>query len=425
MPTIFLDHQSSTPVLAEVFEAMRPFFVEQYGNPSSLHHLGNRARRALDQARGQVASFLHATSPDEIVFTSGGTEAANLAVKGAAYASERRGKHIVLSAIEHPSVLNSVAFLEQHGFSATRVRVDRAGWVDPAEVKSAIRPDTILVCVHHANHDVGTIEPIAQIAELANDRGIPLFVDAAASAGWLPINVEALGISLLSLSPHRFYGPKGVGVLYRNRATRLSPLLHGGDQEQRRRAGTENVPGIVGAGVAAEMAGREQAHRQEHTAALQQYLWRELKRTVTYLALNGPEPGPHRLSTNLNLSAEFTEGEGQLLSLDMAGIVVGSGTSCVSKSLKPSHVLEAMGVPAGLAQASILISLGEDNTKEEMDVTVSAYAKTINKLRSMSPLWEDFQKGLLASSCPRELAKPSLTCSRPAAPSTSDAATGN
>jgi len=230
MRRVFLDHQATTPVLPEVFEAMRPFFSEACGSPSSLHQLGLRARDALARARAQVAALINAESPDEIVFTSGGTESANLAVKGTAYANQRRGDHIVISEIEHPSIINSVEFLEKRGFNCTRVKVDPEGFVDPADVRAALTEKTILICVHHVNHDIGTIEPIREIGELALGKGIPLFVDAAASGGWLPIDVQAMGVKLLSLSPHRFYGPKGVGVLYRNRRARLASLLHGGVQ---------------------------------------------------------------------------------------------------------------------------------------------------------------------------------------------------
>src|SRR6266545_1377599 len=273
MRRIFLDHQSTTPLLPEAFEAMKPFLAEDFGSPASLHQLGLRARDALATARAQVAALVNAESPDEIIFTSGGTESANLAVKGAAYANQRRGDHIVINEIEHPSVINSVEFLEKRGFQCTRVKVDPEGFVDPADVRAALTENTILICVHHVNHDIGTIEPIREIGELAADRGIPLFVDAAASGGWLPIDVQALGVQLLSLSPHRFYGPKGVGVLYRSRRARLTSVLHGGVQEGGLRAGAENVPAIVGGGVAAEMAARELAERTSHTTGLQQTLW--------------------------------------------------------------------------------------------------------------------------------------------------------
>jgi cysteine desulfurase len=397
MRTVFLDHQSSTPALPEALEAMRPFLAETFGNPSSLHRHGLQARESVNRARARCAALIHAESADDIIFTSNGTEATNLAVKGAAYASQRRGKHLVISAIEHPAVRNSAEFLETQGFSCTKIQVDRRGWVDPADVQAALTAETILVCIQHVNHDVGTIEPIGDIARLTNERGIPLFVDAVASAGWLPIDVQGLGVNLLSLSPHRFYGPKGVGVLYRHRRTRLVSLIHGGDQEGGRRAGTENVAAVVGAGVAAEVALRELNDRMAHTSRLQKSLWGKLQSGTSYLALNGPEPGIGRISNNLNVSAEFTEGEGQLLSLDMAGVAVASGTSCVSRSVKVSPVLEAMGVDRGLAQASIIFSLGKDNTLEEIDYAAQAFAKTIARLREMSPLWADFEQGLIDS----------------------------
>src|SRR6266496_172945 len=316
MRRVFLDHQATTPVLPEVFEVMKPFFSEACGSPSSLHQLGLRARDALARARAQVSTLNNAKSPDEIIFSSGGTVSANLAVKGTAYANQRRGDHIVINEIEHPSVINSVEFLEKRGFNCTRIKVDKEGFVDPADVRAALTEKTILICVHHVNHDTGTIEPIREIGESAVRKGIPLFVDAAASGGWLPIDVQAMGVKLLSLSPHRFYGPKGVGALYRNRRARLTSVLHGGVQESGLRAGTENVPAIVGAGVAAEMAARELPERSAHTTGLQQKLWDGLKRHVEYLRLNGPQPGPRRGRTNLNVSVEFVEGEGLALTLD-------------------------------------------------------------------------------------------------------------
>jgi len=418
MRRVFLDHQSTTPVLPQVFEAMRPFFSEACGSPSSLHQLGLRAREALALARAQVAALINAESPDEIVFTSGGTESANLAVKGTAYANQRRGDHIVVSEIEHPSVINSVEFLEKRGFNCTRVKVDPDGFVDPAEVRAALTEKTILLCVHHVNHDIGTIEPIREIGELAVGKGIPLFVDAVASGGWLPIDVQAMGVKILSLSPHRFYGPKGVGVLYRNRRARLASLLHGGVQEGGLRAGTENVPAIVGAGVAAEMAARELPERIAHTSGLRQKLWDGLKRDVEYVRLNGPEPGPRRNCTNLNLSIEFIEGEGLALALDLEGIAVASGPSCVSHSLKISPVLTAIGLGHSLAQGNVILSLGRENTAEEIDFVVDRFAKAVARLRNTSPMWDDFQRGLADSLIqPRDArlaaraAKPVTRCS--------------
>jgi cysteine desulfurase len=397
MRRVFLDHQATTPVLPEVFEAMRPFFTEACGSPSSLHHLGLRARDALALARSQVAALINAGSPDEIVFTSGGTESANLAVKGTAYANQRRGDHIVLSEIEHPSVIHSVGFLEQRGFNCTRLEVDPEGFVDPADVRAALTEKTILICVHHVNHDIGTIEPIREIGELATEKGIPLFVDAAASGGWQPIDVQAMGVKLLSLSPHRFYGPKGVGVLYRNRRARLASVLHGGVQEGGLRAGTENVPAIVGAGVAAEIAARELSERIAHTTGLQQKLWDGLKSRVEYVRLNGPEPGPRRSSTNLNLSVEFIEGEGLALALDQEGVAVASGPSCVSHSLKISPVLTAIGLAHSLAQGNVILSLGRENTTDEIQFVVDRMENAVVRLRGVSPMWQDFQRGLADS----------------------------
>ncbi len=397
MRQVFLDHQSTTPILPQVFEAMRPFLFEEFGSPSSLHRLGLTARDALSRARSQIAGLIHAKSPDEIVFTSSGTESANLAIKGVAFATHRRGNHFVVSSIEHPAVLGSVAFLEKHGFSSTKVPVDSNGRIDPTDVRKAITDQTCLIAVHHVNHDIGAIEPVAEIGDLAAELGIPLFVDASASAGWLPINVETMGASLLSLSPHRFYGPKGVGVLYRNRRVSLGSLIHGGVQEAGRRAGMENMPGIVGAGAAAEIASREISARQMRVGLLQRQLWEGLRDGVPYVRLNGPELGPDRAPTNLNVSAEFIEGEAQALSLDMLGVAVSTGPSCVNKSMKISHVLAAIGLDPQLAQSNVIFSLGQENTAEEIEFTIEAYGKTVKKLRAMSPLWEDFQSGAIDS----------------------------
>jgi cysteine desulfurase len=389
MRQVYLDHQATTPVLPEVFEAMAPFFTETFGSPSSLHRRGLVVRDALARARAQIAELLNAESPDDIIFTSGGTESANLAVKGTAWAQQRRGNHIVASGIEHPSVLNSVEFLEKQGFACTRVKVDAEGWINPEDVRAAITDQTILICIHHVNHDIGTIEPIREISEIAGERGLPLFVDAVASGGWLPIDVQQLGAGLLSVSPHRFYGPKGVGVLYRNRRARLTSLIHGGVQEGGRRAGTENVPAIVGAGVAAEFAARELENRSAHAGKLQRYLWEGLQAKIPHLKLNGPEPGAKRLCTNLNISIGFVEGEGVMLLADMRGIAMTSGTSCVSKSLSISPVLSAIGLEHSQGQGAVILSLGKDNTQEDMDYVIEMLPNIVTKLRGMSPLWEE------------------------------------
>ncbi|HVR36052.1 MAG TPA: cysteine desulfurase family protein [Methylomirabilota bacterium] len=405
MRRVFLDHQSTTPLLPEVLEAMRPFLTDCFAIPASLHQEGLQARDALQQAREQVAALIHAESPETILFTSNGTEAVNLAIKGAAWAGRKRGRHIVTTAIEHPAVLNSIEFLESQGFTATRVPVDDRGFVDPDRIRRALTDETLLICVHLANHDLGTIQPAAEIGRIAADRSVPLFVDAVAAGGWLPIHVEALGAGLLALSPHRFHGPKGAGVLYRNRRARLTPLIHGGDQEEGRRAGTENVPAIVGTGVAAEIAARELDHRRAHVSALQRRLLDGLRHRVDHLHLNGPDPGDQRLGTLLNVSVEFVEGEGVLLMADLRGIALASGTSCISRSLKVSPVLAAIGLPPGLAQGSVLLSPGRDTTEEDVDYAVETLGGIVEKLRAMSPLWDEFQRGNLQALTPARAAR--------------------
>ncbi len=389
MRHVYLDHQSATPVLPEALAAMQPFFAAAFGNPSSPHQHGLRARDALEAARAQIAGLIHAASPEEIIFTSDGTESANLAVQGAARAQQRRGRHLVLSRIEHPAVLNSAAFMEKQGFACSHIEVDAGGFVDPESIRAAITDKTILIAVHLVNHEIGTIEPIRELAAIAHEKGVPLYVDAEAAVGWLPVDVQELGADLLSFSPHRFYGPKGVGVLYRHRRARITPLLHGGDQEGGRRAGVENLPGIVGAGVAAEIAQRELARRSAHCARLQKRICDGLRASVPRLKLNGPEPGPRRSPVNLNISTEGTEGEGQLLLLDTRGIAVASGSACVTKSLRASHVLEAIGLETALAQAAIILSLGQDNTDEDIDYVLETFPKVAAKLRALSPSWRE------------------------------------
>ncbi len=397
MRHVFLDHQSSTPVLPEVFDAMKPFFTEAFGNASSLHQHGLRVRDALKKARQQVAALINADSEEEIFFTSDGTESANLAIKGVAYANERKGKHLVISATEHPSVIQSVEFLEKQGWTCTRIGVDREGVIDLEALRAAITPQTVLVAVHHVNHDIGTIQPVREAGRICAEAGVPLYVDCEASAGWLPVDVKEFGAALVSFSPHRFYGPKGVGILYRNKKARIVSMMHGGVQEGGRRAGTENVPAIVGGGVAAEIALTELPRRAAHTSRLQHRLWEGLRTRIPYIKLNGPEPGPKRISTNLNLSTEFIEGEGQLLLCDLNGIAVASGSSCVSKSLKVSHVLSAIGLDHALAQGNIIMTLGMVNTEEDVDYTIETFAMIATKLRGMSPMWDEFERGIIDS----------------------------
>jgi cysteine desulfurase len=298
-----------------------------------------------------------------------------------------------------------VEFLESQQFTSTRVPVDSEGFIQPEPLRSALTDQTVLLALHHANHDIGTIQRVPELAALAAERGAVFYVDAEASAGWLPIDVRAMGVDLLSFSPHRFYGPKGVGVLYRQRRARLTSLIHGGVQEGGRRAGTENIPAIVGAGVAAEIAQREQSRRLAHTARLQARLWEGLQTAVPYLKLNGPQPGPRRLSTQLNLSAEFIEGEGLLLLLDTRGVAIASGMSCVSKALKVSPVLTAIGLDHSLGQAAVLLSLGQNTTEADIDYVLEVFPAAVAKLRGMSPTWEEFERGQLDSIVARRRAR--------------------
>jgi cysteine desulfurase len=385
MRQVYLDHQSATPVLPEVLEAMKPFFAGAYGNPSSLHRHGLLARDAIARAREQVAAFINAESPDEIIFTSDGTESANLAVKGTAAARRRDGNHLVISATEHPAVIASAEFLESRGFACARAPVDGRGLVDPGGIRAAITDKTILIAVHHVNHEIGAIQPVREIGALARERGIAFYVDAEAGAGWLPVDARDWNAGLISFSPHRFYGPKGVGVLYQNRRARLEAILHGGGQENGRRAGVENVPAIVGAGAAAEIAGRDLERRRAHCARLQRRLWDGLRAGIPRLKLNGPEPGPGRHPATLNISAELTEGEAQLLLCDMRGIAVSGGSSCMSRSRNISHVLAAIGLDPALARGNIVMSLGMDNTEEDVDYVIETYPKIVAKLRALSP----------------------------------------
>ena len=400
MARIYLDHQSATPLLPEVQEAMAPYLRDQFGSASSLHQEGFAAREALKKSREQFAAFLNAESPENITFTSNGTEAINLAIKGMALANQRRGRHIIYSAAEQPAVVASIQWLESIGFTSTKIPVTSDGWIDPAALEVAIRSETILACVHYSNLDIGTIQPLQALSRVASQRNIPLFVDAVAAAGWLPIDVQALRIDLLACSPNRFYGPKGVGVLYRHRGARLQSLIQGGDQEEGRRAGTENIPAIAGAGLAAEIAARDLSTRAAHVRSLQVQAFRALKDRVIYLSLNGPDPikdPEHRHPANLNVSIEFVEGEGLALMLDVKGIAVAAGAACVTKSMRVPPVLAAIGLPESLAKGNILLSFGKDNTESELDYLIETLAKAVSTLREMSPLWADFQRGLIKS----------------------------
>ena len=382
---IYLDHLTTTPPLPEVFDAMQPWLREGFGTPTSLHKLSLETRDAIDEARQRLAKLLNAAEPEEIIFTSSGTEAINHAVKGTALANRRFGSHIVTTGIEHPAVLGSIAWLERQGFSSTQVGVDDQGRIDSGALAQAMTEETILVSLHHANHDLGTVQSITDVAELTGARSIPLFVDATASGGWLPIDVQQLGIDLLALAPHRFYGPKGVGVLYKNRRARVEKLLHGGMQENEFRAGTENVAAIAGSGVAAEHAKAALAQGAAHAAKLQVRLLKGIRQAVEGVHLNGPEPDDGRLPHQLNLSTEGVEGEGQALMLDMQGVAIAAGAACTTRSMRLPPALLAIGRDADLAKGTTLWGIGRDTTEAEIDLAVESFAVVTARLRSMTP----------------------------------------
>ncbi len=383
MRRIYFDHNATTPVRPEVLEAMLPYFGERFGNASSVHTFGREARRALEDAREKVAKAINA-QPSEIVFTSGGTEADNTAIKGIAHLLRDKGRHIVTSQVEHKAVLETCKYLDKEGFEVTYVPVDSTGMVHPEAVEEALREDTVLVSIMHANNEVGTINPIAKIGEICHSRGILFHTDAVQSFCKVPIDVQAMHIDLASFSAHKIYGPKGVGALYVRRGVRFTQLLHGGEHERKRRAGTENVAGIVGFGRAVELAMAERDEENRRLISLRDRLWRGIQEKVERVRLNGHPT--ERLPGTLNVSFEGVEGESVLLSLDMKGVAASSGSACTSGSLSPSHVLEAMGVPPELAQSAVRFSLGRSNTEEDIDYTVEILPGIVQRLREMSAL---------------------------------------
>lgn len=389
MKRIYLDHNSTTPLHPGVLEAMLPYYKEAFGNPSTIYSFGQETRKATDEAREKVANLIGA-SPEEIIFTSGGTEADNLALKGVPAALEKKGKHIVASSIEHHAVLSTLKYLEKRGYKVSFLPVDEYGWLDPGEVEEAITSQTILISVMHANNEVGTIEPISEIGEIAQKAGIYLHTDAVQTIGKIKVNVDDLKVDLLSLSAHKFYGPKGVGALYVRKGTRIYPLLHGGYQERRRRAGTENVAGIVGLGKAAEIAPKEMVQQSRRESNLRDRLEKMIRENINHCQLNGHPT--QRLPNTLNISFEFIEGESLILNLDLKGIAASTGSACTSGSLESSHVLMAMGVAPEIAQGSIRFSLGRDNRKEDIDYTVENLVEIVTRLREMSPLFAGRKK---------------------------------
>lgn len=391
MRNVYLDHNATTPVHPEVIDAMLPFMNLRFGNPSSVHSYGQDTRDAMEKAREVVAGAFRAKK-DEIVFTSGGTESDNLAITGTARAVCKKGKHIITSTIEHHAVLATCEYLSGVDYEITTVPCDEYGVVDPEQVRRAIRGDTILVTIMHANNEVGTIERIEEIAEIAREKGVLFHSDAVQSFGKIDLDTSRLKADLLSVSSHKIYGPKGVGALYVRRGTPLSPIMFGGHHEKKRRAGTENVPGVVGFAKAVELVTKDVEARQRDTLSLRNKLEKGIMSTIPHVKLNGHPT--KRLPNTLNVSFEYIEGESLVLSLDMEGIAVSSGSACTSGSLEPSHVLLAMGVAPDVAQGSVRFSLGRDNTAADIDYVLEVLPRIVERLRSISPLFKKSATGI-------------------------------
>lgn len=389
---VYFDHSATTAVRKEVLDEMLPYFSNYYGNPSSIYYIGRESRKAIDTARDKVAKALNAESK-EVYFTSSGTEADNWAIKGVAYANKRKGNHIITSSIEHPAVMNTCKVLEKEGFEITYLPVNEFGEVSVQSVKDAIKDTTILITIMFANNEIGTVQPIAEIGALAREKGIIFHTDAVQAVGHLPIDVKAMNIDLLSMSAHKFYGPKGVGGLYIRKGVRVNNFIHGGHQESGKRAATENVPGIVGLGKAIELATNEMDVATPKLNALRDRLMKEIEEKIPYVRLNGHRT--KRLPGHVNYSFQFIEGESLLLSLDMKGIYASSGSACTSGSLDPSHVLLAIGLKHEIAHGSLRLTLGRENTDEDIDYIMQELPVIVQKLRDMSPLYESVKKGEL------------------------------
>lgn len=381
MRRIYLDHNASTPVHPEVLAAMVPYFSEQFGNPSSIHGFGREARDAVEAAREEIAGFL-GVAQAELVFTSGGTESDNLAIKGVAAA--HRSGHIITSQVEHHAVLRTCQTLERSGYAVAYLPVDAGGLVDPDDVRRAIRPDTILVTIMYGNSEVGTIMPIEEIGRIAGERGIPFHVDGVQAFGKIPFSVRALGISLLSCSSHKIYGPKGIGGLYIRKGTKMVSIQHGGDHERRRRAGTENVPAIVGFAKAVSLRARDMAEEAVRVRALRDRLWEGVRAKVADVKLNGHPT--RRLPGTLNLSVRGVEAESLILALDLKGIGTSAGSACTSGSLEPSYVLTAMGVPPEWALGALRCSLGRSTSDADIDYVLEALPAAVQRIRAVSPV---------------------------------------
>jgi cysteine desulfurase len=383
MKRIYLDYAATTPVHPDVLQEMLPYFTEYFGNPSSIYSIGQKAKDGMEIARSRIASLIGG-QPDEIVFTGGGSEADNFAFKGLAFNKEVKGNHFITSVIEHHAVLETARFLEEHGFEVTYLDVDNYGLVDPEDVKKAIKPNTVMVSIMHANNEIGTIEPIVEIGRITRQTGVIFHTDAVQAVGHIPIDVKELGVDMLSISAHKLYGPKGVGALYVRRGIDLVPLIHGGQQERGRRASTENVAGIVGFGKAAEIAQKDMIQESARIAALRDRLSRGLLEKIDDMQVNGhPQK---KLPNNVNVSINFIEGESLCLNLDLDGICSSTGSACSSTSAEPSHVLTAIGVKPPLLHGSLRFTLGKWTTEDEIDRTIESLSAVVRKLRAMSPL---------------------------------------
>lgn len=380
---IYLDNNATTSLHPEVLDVMLPFLKDDFGNPSSVHQFGRRVRVKLDEAREKVAAAIGA-DPSEIVFTSGGSEADNLAIKGFAWANKKNGGgHIITSAIEHHAVLDTCKYLENSGYRVTYLPVDEYGFVNPSDIEKAISNDTILITIHHSNNEIGTIEPIEEIGKIAKSKGVILHTDAVQSLGKVPLNVDSLGVDMLSVSAHKLYGPKGVGAIYiRKNIKKMHPLINGGGQEKKRRGGTENVAGIVGFGRACELALADMKENAIHLSALRDRLQNLILKEIPDVKLNGhPEK---RLPTTLNMSFKLAEGEALAINLDLAGVAVSTGSACTSGTIEPSHVLSVMGIPAEIIRGSLRFSFGRENTMQDVDYVMEVLPPIVKKVREMS-----------------------------------------
>lgn len=390
MENIYFDNAATTKLDKKVLDAMLPYLKENYGNASSIYKLGREARKAIEETREKVAKILNC-KPSEVYFTAGGSESDNTAIKGIAHSYKNRGNHIITSKIEHPAVLESCKELENEGFEVTYISVDENGIINLEELKNSIKDITILISIMFANNEIGTIQPIQEIGEIAKENNIYFHTDAVQAVGNIEIDVQKLNIDSLSLSAHKFYGPKGIGALYVRTGVNFKKYISGGHQEKNKRAGTENVAGIVGLGTALELAYESIEEHNSKIGELRDYYETQVKEKIPYMKINGDLN--KRLKGNSNISFRFIEGEGLLLNLDLKGICASSGSACTSGSLDPSHVLLAIGLPHEIAHGSLRISIGKYNTKEEVDYLVDNLVEIVNRLREMSPLWEEFIEG--------------------------------